>query len=361
MAFSPDLPFPKSAGDQIRSKDWNDLIAETRRLDTAKVERTGDAITGPLSVAGALAIGKASAAATAKLDVAGDLRINDSNLLLRGGADQSHGLGWFGAGKLFAGTNVDGPVLYGNSGGGLGTNASGAQKIALSWDTNGNIAIGVPSAGFKVDVGNRIRLRQSAGDTAGMWLFQTAPNGDRAFVGMADDNTVGFWGNAGVGWGLRMNVSTGDLQCAGEINSNKFKATTLMSSRQGPLPLSTTFTSAGGTLLLFSSGSGFRNGVGGVLGMMVSIDNLVMATVNGFTNEIGSHKTFPTSFVVVTSIGAGTHTLTINARDVATLTDGNDFFNVMVLELPFRNTGFLGIPIGTVTPVVNPGAVIVNP
>ena len=41
MPITPDLPFPKSAGDSIRSKDWNDLVNETKRLDTAKVDRAG--------------------------------------------------------------------------------------------------------------------------------------------------------------------------------------------------------------------------------------------------------------------------------------------------------------------------------
>ena len=49
-----------------------------------------------------------------------------------------------------------------------------------------------------------------------------------------------------------------------------------------------------------------------------------------------SSVAFPPSFTTITSIGAGSHTLDLNARDVNTLTDFNDFFNVVVLELPFR-------------------------
>ncbi len=335
MAFTPDQPFPKSAGEPIRSKDWNDHVGETRRLDSAKVERAGDAITGPLSVAGALAVGKSSASATAKLDVAGDLRINDNNLYLRGGTDPNHGLGWFGN-KVFANTSIDGPVLWGNAAGALGTGSGGAQKIALRWDSNGNVMIGVPSTSLKVDISDRVRLRQGPNGSAGMWLFQTAPNADRAFIGMANDNTVGLWGNGGIGWGFLMDVTNGDLDVRGEINSPRFRATTVMNVRPGGLPLSAQFTSAGGTLLLFASGSGFRAGVGGQIGMIVSINNIPMAFPRGFTNETGSHKTIPASFTVITSIGAGTHAVTINPIDAATLTDSNDFFNVLVLELPFR-------------------------
>jgi hypothetical protein len=209
MAFTPDLPFPKSAGDAIKSKDWNDLITETKRLDTAKVERAGDAITGGLSVAGALAVGKTVAAASAKLDVAGSLSINDNTLYLRGGTDTNHGLAWYGGSKTFAGTAPDGPVLWGNAGGALGMSTGGVQRVALAWDGNGNVVIGVPSTTLKVDIGDRIRLRQGPNGTAGLWLYQTVPAEDRAFVGMAGDGTVGMFGNKGAGWSLTTDVTTG--------------------------------------------------------------------------------------------------------------------------------------------------------
>ena len=214
MPITPDAPFPKSAGDAIKSKDWNDLVTETQRLDTAKVNRAGDVITGPLTIAGALAVGKPAAAAGTMLDLAGgDLRINDRNLMLRGGTDPNHGLGWYGGTKTWAGLNIDGPVLYGNAGGALGVNAGGTPSTALRWDGAGNITIGntsgaAPSA-LKVDIGDRIRLRQGAAGDAGHWLYQTTPAEDRAFIGMAGDNTVGFWGNKGIGWGLQMNVANG--------------------------------------------------------------------------------------------------------------------------------------------------------
>jgi hypothetical protein len=36
----PDPPFPKTQGDNIRSKDWNDVVKEVQRLDTAKLTAT---------------------------------------------------------------------------------------------------------------------------------------------------------------------------------------------------------------------------------------------------------------------------------------------------------------------------------
>lgn len=71
---------------------------------------------------------------TEALDVVGNIRINDKDVYLRG--DANHGLGWYGSGKNFASTSPDGPVLYGYSGGVLGT-TSGGQKVMMSWTTSG--------------------------------------------------------------------------------------------------------------------------------------------------------------------------------------------------------------------------------
>jgi hypothetical protein len=82
MPFNPDQPFPKKQGDNIRSKDWNDAVAEIQRLDTAKVNLAGGSITGPLNVSGnvgigtttpgfALQVGNPSTVGSLKLCVAG--------------------------------------------------------------------------------------------------------------------------------------------------------------------------------------------------------------------------------------------------------------------------------------------------
>lgn len=58
MPLAPDAPFPKTQGDNIRSKDWNDAITEIIRLDNAKANRSGaETFTGPLTVQGRLGIG----------------------------------------------------------------------------------------------------------------------------------------------------------------------------------------------------------------------------------------------------------------------------------------------------------------
>ncbi len=64
---------------------------------------------------------------------------------------------------------------------------------------------------YVMEVAGRVRLRQGTYSSAGMWLFQTTPNNDRAFVGMASDTQVGFWGNTGAAWGLAMDTTTGNV------------------------------------------------------------------------------------------------------------------------------------------------------
>lgn len=71
-----------------------------------------------------------------------------------------NGLGVYGiggafddVGKLFASTNVLGPVLYGQSGGGLGSKSStNVETLALRWDGNGNVGIGADSPSHRLSV-----------------------------------------------------------------------------------------------------------------------------------------------------------------------------------------------------------------
>jgi hypothetical protein len=77
------------------------------------------------------------------------------------------------------------------------------------WSEFDRISVSATGEGGGLDVGRRMRVRQASDSSAGIWFFQSTPAADRAFVGMADDTHVGFWGNTGAGWGLRMDTGTG--------------------------------------------------------------------------------------------------------------------------------------------------------
>ena len=101
-------------------------------------------------------VGIGTTSPNSRLDVSGDIRIHENDFFLRGGTDPNHGLGWYGDLKTFDGNNVDGPVLYGFTGGALGTNNNGTQKQVLSWKSDGNVGIGDPNPSEKLTVAGTI-------------------------------------------------------------------------------------------------------------------------------------------------------------------------------------------------------------
>ena len=173
----PEPYLKKGPGDMIRAQDWNEMQVEVRTQVEAHahtgaagqgVQLSGAAIAADavLSVKGLAAsdglsvqgkvileeidrltagIGAslplAGGVVTGELTAAAGLRLADSDIALRGGADVNHGLGWYGPAKRFAARDVDGPVLYGNAGGALGTTA-GQQRAALVWNSAGVVSVG---------------------------------------------------------------------------------------------------------------------------------------------------------------------------------------------------------------------------
>ena len=69
------------------------------------------------------------------------LVLSGNDIYFRGNGDVNHGLGWFGTGKLFSAKNIDGPVLYGFQGGGLGTTFNDEQRLAIEWKSDRSVTI----------------------------------------------------------------------------------------------------------------------------------------------------------------------------------------------------------------------------
>jgi hypothetical protein len=82
---------------------------------------------------------------------ASDLTINPL-----AGTASNYGLGWYGTGRTFNSVAIDGPVLYGNSGGALGSNVNGNQKLALAWNAAGQVGVGATSS---YDTNNKLTLQ----------------------------------------------------------------------------------------------------------------------------------------------------------------------------------------------------------
>lgn len=71
---------------------------------------------------------------------AADTITSGTDLQLNGSAN--YGLGYYGSTRLFNGTPVDGPVLFGQAGGALGAVNGGTKNIALRWNAAGAVGIG---------------------------------------------------------------------------------------------------------------------------------------------------------------------------------------------------------------------------
>lgn len=97
-------------------------------------------------------VGIGGAPQDAMLDIEGAARLNNFDLFFRNGTDRNHGVGWYGS---YAGAPLDGPVLYGWSGGALGSSQGGA-KIALRWDSQARVGIrtATPEGILDVETGN---------------------------------------------------------------------------------------------------------------------------------------------------------------------------------------------------------------
>jgi len=118
--------------------------------------------------ADAVKVGIGTKAPTETLDVVGTTRINDNDIYLRSGTDRLHGLGFYGSGKTFAAINVNGPALYGNGGGVLGSTDGTTQVSALRWDAAGNVGIGTATPGARLDVAGTVQATAFSGNGAGL-------------------------------------------------------------------------------------------------------------------------------------------------------------------------------------------------
>ncbi len=123
-------------------------------------------------------------------------------------------------------------------------------------------------------------------------------------------------------------------------------------SALGPLPEERTFTTKGGTLIIFASGSGFRGDgtslKAGRIGMELLLDGDLVGRAEIYANERNSHKAFVDEYAVIPGVSAGEHKIRLEEmyhsgvcntaseqpNTYCTDTDLNDYFKVTVVEIP---------------------------
>ena len=86
----------------------------------------------------------------------GDLRFLPSEDTASG----NFGLGHYSS---FGGSSVSGPVLFGQGGGGLGTSASGNEKLTVSWLSNGYVGIGTAAPTERLEVAGNVKASGGIG------------------------------------------------------------------------------------------------------------------------------------------------------------------------------------------------------
>lgn len=108
----------------------------------------------------------------------------------------------------------------------------------------------------------------------------------------------------------------------------------------GTGPRNATFTTLGGNpWLVIVSASAFLGGTaGGPLDLGIALDGVKIGDLQGYSNEVGSHKAIPTrTFTIPTATiptpAADTHTIGISYGNANTMTDQNDYFSVTLVEM----------------------------
>jgi hypothetical protein len=80
---------------------------------------------------------------------------------------------------------------------------------------NSRVGIGASDPKYLLDVNGRIRIRHANAEEPGIWLNNSFNSSTPAFIGLQNNDYVGFYGGYGAGWAFTMNTVTGALKING--------------------------------------------------------------------------------------------------------------------------------------------------
>jgi hypothetical protein len=110
--------------------------------------------------------------------------------------------------------------------------------------------------------------------------------------------------------------------------------TQLFSQQPGPLPLTTTYESQGGSLMFILSGSAWSTINWITLGVNLSIDGTVIGSAKASINEPYSHHTVVSNGIVLQNLPAGKHVIKLTPyTTTGEQTDTNDYYDLTVIEV----------------------------
>jgi hypothetical protein len=312
MPITPDPPFPKEKGHPLRSKDWNQLVNEVRRLDTDKANRRDrEFLQGPLSIGGSLGIGIGNTVPKAPLHIAGgnwdvansegDLRIGSDTLRLKigvalggGGAGDVRIRASGGTNRLMIGSGNDDTLTIQNGVVGIGTatpNTSAKLDLQGSLFVGGSLAIqgtnGFHSARHTDDNRYGYFEGRTLSGQRGFYLGWGSPGSYVDFRMEGGSSLAITGGRVGIG----LNNPEVPLDVSGEIRTN----VGLISDR----PHGNAYVSfshrdqgnAGGyALLQHNNGTTYLNAAAG-RSLFLRINNATQMTVNAGTISVANDFT----------------------------------------------------------------------
>jgi hypothetical protein len=264
----------------------------------------------------------------------------------------------------FSGEAIGSARATGDNVWGLDFYTNSMKRMAIS--NSGNVGIGVNDPGFKLDISGRMKIRTGTDGEAGIWLNNTANTNIAAFIGLENDNYVGFYGVA-AGWKFVMNTQTGALKVgtsegqAGQVltsngtsaamwasstnslynNTNVFNATGQIvngtSAGTTEIPgLTNTFTlSANAKVIVSWNVYAVAIGCFGCGGSSAYLDLFLDGgIVASFKNTIGNGETHTFSASYLMQLGSGTHTIKIAGDGIGPDVQfgGSSFVSYMILQ-----------------------------
>lgn len=98
-----------------------------------------------------------------------------------------------------------------------------------------NVGVGVSNPSYRLDIADRIRLRGGGTNetSPGIWLNNINNSGLVGFMGVYNDNYMGWYGNSGASWTLMMNVSNGNIGIGNQNPAFKLDISDRMRIRSG--------------------------------------------------------------------------------------------------------------------------------
>lgn len=261
-----------------------------------------------------------------------------TDLQLNGNAN--YGLGYYGTGRTFNGVAVDGPVLYGQAGGALGSVNGGTRNIALRWNAAGAVGVGsadLSGAGattklvLQGDDTNTVPLQlniRGNSDTNKRLLlgFNTTANyGSLQAYGAANTTTSLLLnpagGNVGIGTTSAGNALTvaGNASVSGDLTANRLLTNSALVWND---VVATRFQVSGTSGYVFSTGDndgGLFSPADGTIVIRTDATEKVRVTPGG---SVGIGTTGPISMLDVRGPSAA---ITVGATDgsAGTLQFGN--------------------------------------